>query len=212
MIHNDLIPYVIEKTGRGERAMDIFSRLLRDRIVFVHSPIMDETASTIVAQLLFLANEDTKADIHMYVMCPGGSVSAGLAIYDTMQLIAPDVCSYCIGHAESFGAILLTGGTKGKRYVLPNATVMIHQPLIHGSIEGSVTDLDIEAKEMLRIEECLYELLSKHTGKDVDQIRTDCDRNYWMNAADSVAYGLADQILSTGLGSAVGIGNNESEK
>ncbi len=212
MIHNDLIPYVIEKTGRGERAMDIFSRLLRDRIVFVHSPIMDETASTVVAQLLFLANEDAKADIHMYVMCPGGSVSAGLAIYDTMQLIAPDVCSYCIGHAESFGAILLTGGTKGKRYVLPNATVMIHQPLIHGSIEGSVTDLDIEAKEMLRIEECLYELLSKHTGKDVDQIRTDCDRNYWMNAADSVAYGLADQILSTGLGSAVGIANTESEK
>ena len=212
MIHNDLIPYVIEKTGRGERAMDIYSRLLRDRIVFVHSPIMDETASTVVAQLLFLANEDAKADIHMYVMCPGGSVSAGLAIYDTMQLIAPDVCSYCIGHAESFGAILLTGGTKGKRYVLPNATVMIHQPLIHGSIEGSVTDLDIEAKEMLRIEECLYELLSKHTGKDVDQIRTDCDRNYWMNAADSVAYGLADQILSTGLGSAVGIANTESEK
>ncbi len=212
MIHNDLIPYVIEKTGRGERAMDIYSRLLRDRIVFVHSPIMDETASTVVAQLLFLANEDAKADIHMYVMCPGGSVSAGLAIYDTMQLIAPDVCSYCIGHAESFGAILLTGGTKGKRYVLPNATVMIHQPLIHGSIEGSVTDLDIEAKEMMRIEECLYELLSKHTGKDVDQIRTDCDRNYWMNAADSVAYGLADQILSTGLGSAVGIANTESEK
>ena len=212
MIHNDLIPFVIEKTGRGERAMDIYSRLLRDRIVFVHSPIMDETASTVVAQLLFLANEDAKADIHLYVMCPGGSVSAGLAIYDTMQLIAPDVCSYCIGHAESFGAILLTGGSKGKRYVLPNATVMIHQPMIHGHVEGAVTDLDIEAREMLRIEQRLYELLAKHTGKDVEQIRKDCDRNYWMDAASAVEYGLADQILSTGLGTTVGTAGSEADK
>ena len=212
MIHNELVPFVIEKTGRGERAMDIYSRLLRDRIVFVHSPIMDETASTVVAQLLFLANEDAKVDIHLYVMCPGGSVSAGLAIYDTIQLIAPDVCGYCIGHAESFGAILLTGCTAGKRYVLPNATVMIHQPLLHGSIEGSVTDLDIEAREMIRIEQRLYELLGKHTGKDVEQVRTDCDRNYWMDAAAAVEYGLADQILSTGLGTTVGTAGGDGKK
>ena len=197
MISNDtLIPFVIEKTGRGERAMDIYSRLLRDRIVFVHSPIMDESASTVVAQLLFLANEDAKADVHMYIMCPGGSVSAGLAIYDTMQLVKPDVCSYCIGHAESFGAILLTGGAKGKRYVLPNATVMIHQPMLHGDLHGSVTDLDIEAREMMRIEKRLYGLLARHTGRDLDQVRKDCDRNYWMDAATAVEYGLADQILT----------------
>jgi len=186
---------VIEKTGRGERAMDIYSRLLADRIVFVGGNVDDSTANVVVAQLLFLSNEDPHADVHMYINSPGGSVSAGLAIYDTMQFIRPDICTYAIGMAASMGAVLLAGGAAGKRSTLPSGRVLIHQPLISGVLTGVATDLEIEAKEITRLRERLYQILAKHTGQSVEQIHKDCDRNKWLSAEEAVEYGCVDKIL-----------------
>ncbi len=191
-----LIPMVIEQTGRGERAYDIFSRLLRDRIIFVQGGVSDEMASVVTAQLLFLSNEDPKADIHMYVNSPGGSVTAGMAIYDTMQFVRPAVCTYCVGLAASMGSILLMGGAKGKRHILPNGRVLLHQPLIGGVIEGQATDLSIQAKEMLKIRKKLYKVIEDHTGQPADKVARDCERDFWLDAEEAVAYGCADKMLT----------------
>ncbi|QDU72713.1 ATP-dependent Clp protease proteolytic subunit [Mucisphaera calidilacus] len=190
-----LIPMVIEKTGRGERAYDIYSRLLKDRIVFLPGPVTDESANLIIAQLLFLSNEDAKSDIHFYINSPGGSVSAGLGIYDTMQFIRPQVATYCIGVAASMGAVLMMAGTEGKRHMLPNGRVLLHQPLMGGVMQGQATDLSIQAKEMLKTRERLYQIMSNHTGKDYDTIAKDCERDYWLDAEEAVTYGVADAIL-----------------
>lgn len=190
-----LVPIVIEQTGRGERSYDIYSRLLRDRIIFVTGQVTDDMANLVVAQLLFLSNEDSEADIHMYINSPGGSVSAGLAIYDTMQYIRPDVATYCVGMAASMGSVLLSGGTAGKRYTLPNSRILVHQPLISGVLTGPATDLDIEAQEILRLSRRLYEIISKHTGKPVDIVEKDCDRNKWLDAGEAIEYGCVDKIL-----------------
>ncbi len=192
---SSLVPIVVETTGRGERAYDIYSRLLKDRIIFLGGPVMDEVANVIVAQLLFLSNEDSKQDIHFYINSPGGSVTAGMAIYDTMKYLRCDVSTYCIGLAASMGSILLMGGTKGKRYMLPNSSVMLHQPLIRGRITGPATDLEIEAEEMLRVRSRLYDIIVDHTGKDMDTVTKDCDRNHWMDAQQTIDYGVADKIL-----------------
>ncbi|GAB4194232.1 MAG: ATP-dependent Clp endopeptidase proteolytic subunit ClpP [Phycisphaeraceae bacterium] len=190
-----LVPTVIEKTGRGERVYDIYSRLLKDRIVFLGGPVTDDTANLIVAQMLFLSNEDAKSDIHFYINSPGGSVSAGLGIYDTMQFIRPKVATYCIGMAASMGAVLLMAGEKGKRYVLPNSRVLLHQPLMGGVIEGQATDLGIQAKEMVRTRDRLYRIMREHTGQDAETIARDCERDKWLDAEEAVAYGVADSIL-----------------
>jgi len=196
MIENQhLVPIVIEKTGRGERSYDIYSRLLRDRIVFVTGGVDDEMANLVVAQLLFLSNEDPHTDINMYINSPGGSVSAGLAIYDTMQFVRPDVRTYCVGMAASMGSILLAGGAPKKRFTLPNSRVLIHQPLIRGTLTGPATELDIEAREIIRLRKRLYEILAKHTGQPIEQIERDCDRNKWLEAHEAVAYGTVDSIL-----------------
>lgn len=194
---NQLVPIVIEKSGSGERAYDIFSRLLKDRIVFVGGPVMDDMANLVVAQLLFLANEDPKADIHMYVNSPGGSVSAGLGIVDTMQFIKPDVATYIIGQAASMGSVIATCGTKGKRFALRNARNLMHQPLLSGVMEGQATDLQIEAEEMLRIRERLYTLYAEQTGQNMDKIMKDCDRNLWLDEKEMKDYGLIDGVLSS---------------
>jgi ATP-dependent Clp protease protease subunit len=191
----ETVPIVVEKEGRGERAYDIYSRLLKDRIIFLSDVVDTEMYSRVVAQLLYLANEDPKTPIRMYLNSPGGSVSDGLAIYDTMQLVPCDVETYCLGNAASMGAVLLSGGTKGKRFVLPHARVMIHQPLIGGVMRGVATDLAIEAREMMRIRDLLYQILGRHTGKPFEQIKKDCDRNFWMSAQEAVAYGICDQIV-----------------
>ena len=196
MHSNQLVPIVVEQTGRGERSYDIYSRLLKDRIIFITGGIDDEMANLIVAQLLFLSNEDPHADISVYVNSPGGSVSAGLAIFDTMQFIRPAVATYCIGVAASMGAVLLAGGQKGKRFVLPNSRVLVHQPLISGVLTGPATDLDIEAQEILRLRKRLYEIIAEGTGKDVDIIERDCDRNKWLDAQEAIDYGCADNILT----------------
>ena len=192
---SNLVPIVIETTGRGERAYDIYSRLLRDRVIFLGGPVDDETANLIVAQMLFLSNEDSKSDIHFYINSPGGAVTAGLAIYDTMRFLRCDVSTYCVGLAASMGALLLLGGTDGKRFILPNSSVLLHQPLIRGRITGPATDLQIEAEEMLRVRQRLYTIIAEHTGKEQEVIEKDCDRNYWMNAQESIEYGVADKIL-----------------
>ena len=194
---SSLVPIVIESSGRGERAYDIFSRLLKDRIIFVGGGVADEMANLIVAQLLFLANEDPKSDIHLYINSPGGSVTAGLAILDTMQFVQPDVATYIIGQAASMGSILACNGTKGKRYALRNARNLMHQPLIGGVMEGQATDLEIEAREMLRIRDRIYSLYSEATGKDVDTIAKDCERNKWLDDGEMLEYGLIDQVLTT---------------
>ncbi len=191
------MPYVIQQTGRGERQYDIYSRLLADRIVFLGDAVSDETANLIVAQLLFLSNEDPKADIHLYINSPGGSVSAGLAVFDTMRFIRCDVCTYCVGMAASMGAVLLAGGTKGKRHVLPNSRVLIHQPLIRGVVTGPATDLEIEAQEILRLRHRLYEILAEASGKPIETIEIDCDRNKWLDAAEAVEYGVVDTVLES---------------
>ncbi len=193
--NQNLIPIVIEKTGRGERAYDIYSRLLKDRVVFVGGAIDDEAANTLIAQMLFLSNENSHADIHLYVNSPGGSVSAGLAIYDTMQFLRCDVATYGIGMSASMGAVLLAGGTKGKRYVLPNTRVLLHQPLIGGLMQGTATDLSIEAREIIRLRNVLYRILSRHTGQDMARIEKDCDRNLWLDPSEAMEYGLVDKIL-----------------
>ena len=194
-VYNQNIPFVIETTGRGERAYDIYSRLLKDRIVFLGGSIGDELANLIVAQMLFLSNEDSKADIHFYINSPGGSVSAGMAVYDTMQYLRCPVATYCVGMAASMGALLLVGGQKGKRFVLPNSRVLLHQPLIGGVMEGSATDLAIEAEEIVRIRRRLYDIIATRTGKDLATIEKDCDRNKWLDARETIDYGLADTIL-----------------
>ena len=190
-----LVPIVIEQTGRGERSYDIYSRLLRDRIVFLAGPIDDNLANLVVAQLLFLSNEDPTAEISLYVNSPGGSISAGLAVLDTMRFIRCDVATYCVGMAASMGAVLLAGGTRGKRYALNNSRVLIHQPLIAGVVTGPATELDIEAQEILRLRQRLYEILAEATGQSPEQIERDCDRNKWLSAAEAVEYGCVDSIL-----------------
>jgi ATP-dependent Clp protease, protease subunit len=192
-----LVPIVVEQSGRGERAYDIYSRLLKDRIIFLGSPIGDEIASLIIAQLLFLANEDDKLDIHLYVNSPGGSVSAGLGIIDTMNFIKPDICTYIIGQAASMGSLIATSGTKGKRYTLPNSRNLMHQPLIGGVMEGQATDLEIEAREMLRIRERLYEIYANATGQKAAKIAEDCDRNKWLDDKEMLEYGLVDKVLTS---------------
>ena len=195
MQNNYLVPIVIEKSGRGERAYDIYSRLLKDRIIMLGGPVTDEMASIVVAQLLFLSNEDPKSDIQVYINSPGGSVSAGLGIIDTMRFIRCDVATTCIGMAASMGACLLAAGTKGKRAVLPNAQVMLHQPLIGGVLQGPATDLGIEAQHMLRLRDRLYKLMSEYTGKPPETIHRDFDRNKWLFAEEAVGYGCADRIV-----------------
>lgn len=192
---NQRVPFVIESTGRGEREMDIFSRLLKDRIVFLTGGIDDEIANLIVAQLLFLSNEDPKADIHLYINSPGGSVSSGLAIYDTMQYLRCDVATYNVGLSASMGAVILCGGTRGKRYLLPNSRTLLHQPLLGGVLQGSATDLSIEAEEILRLRKALYSIISSRSGKPIDVVERDCDRNKWLDSKETVAYGLADVVL-----------------
>ena len=189
------IPFVITKDGRTERAYDIYSRLLQDRIIFVRGGINDEMADAIIAQLMFLNSEDPEKDIDLYINSPGGSVSAGLAIYDIMQHIQADVRTHCIGLAASMGSILLVGGAKGKRFVLPNSRVLIHQPLISGVLSGPATDLEIEATEILRLRSVLYNILSSHTGQDASKIEADCDRNTWLDATEAIKYGCADKII-----------------
>ena len=188
-------PIVIEPTETGERVYDIYSRLLKDRMVFLGGVVDEERANLIVAQMLFLNSEDPKADIHFYINSPGGSVSAGLAVYDTMQFIHCDVSTYCVGLAASMGAVLLMGGARGKRYALPNSSVLLHQPLIRGNITGPATDLQIEAEEMLRVQARLYRIISSHTGKPLKQIEEDCDRNYWLDSKQSLEYGVIDKVL-----------------
>jgi ATP-dependent Clp protease protease subunit len=188
-----LVPYVIEKSGREERAMDIYSRLLKDRIVILGSQISDVVSNSIVAQLLYLQFEDGKADIHLYINSPGGSITAGMAIYDTMQYITCDVATYCVGQAASMGAILLTAGAAGKRNALPNARIMIHQPL--SGMEGTAADLAIHAKEVMRIKQRMNEILLKHTGQTLERIQADTDRDNFMLAEEAKAYGLIDHIL-----------------
>ncbi len=192
-LQSNLIPMVIETTSRGERAYDIYSRLLKDRIIILGSPINDMVASNIVAQLLFLESEDPDKDINLYINSPGGVVSAGMAIYDTMNYIKSDVATTCIGMAASMGAVLLTAGAKGKRAVLPNARVMIHQPL--GGVQGQASDIEIEAREIIRIKHSLSQILADNCGKPLDQILLDSDRNKWMDAEESVKYGAVDKVL-----------------
>ena len=193
-IQNTLIPYVIEQSGRGERGMDIFSRLLRERIIFLGTGVDDHVASVIIAQLLFLEAEDHEKDINLYINSPGGSVSAGLAIYDTMQYIKPQVSTICVGMAASMGAVLLAGGAENKRYALPHSKIMIHQPWI-GGLQGQTTDIEIHAKEMVKTRDKLYKILAKHTGKSTEQIMKDCDRDYYLTAPEAIDYKLIDEML-----------------
>jgi ATP-dependent Clp protease protease subunit len=191
-----LVPIVIEKSAKGERAYDIYSRLLKDRIVFLGGPVGDEIANLIVAQMLFLANEDPKNDIHLYVNSPGGSVSAGLSIIDTMRFVQCDVSTYIIGQAASMGSVIAACGTKGKRYTLPNARNLMHQPLLGGVMEGQATDIEIEAREMLRIRDRLYRIYADATGQTIDRIAQDCDRNKWLDEREMLDYGLVDKVLT----------------
>jgi ATP-dependent Clp protease protease subunit len=193
--HSQLIPMVVEQTGRGERAYDIFSRLLKDRIVFIGTGIDDEISNLIIAQMLFLQGEDAEKDISFYINSPGGSVTAGLAIYDTMQYLKCDVATYCVGQAASMGAVLLAAGAKGKRHALPNARIMIHQPW--GGVQGQATDISIQAKEILRLRDNLNNILAQHTGKSLDVISHDTDRDFFMSAEEARNYGLVDQVVTS---------------
>jgi ATP-dependent Clp protease protease subunit len=189
----NLVPIVVEQTARGERAYDIFSRLLRDRIIFIGSPIDDVDANLVIAQLLFLEAEDPDKDINLYVNCPGGSVTSGLAIYDTIQFVKPNVCTICMGQAASMGALLLAAGTKGKRSALPHARIMIHQPL--GGVQGQATDIDIQAREILRMREEINLIFAKHTNQSLDKIRRDTDRDFFMSAEQAKEYGIIDDVI-----------------
>lgn len=191
--NNNLVPMVVEKTERGERAFDIYSRLLKDRIIFLGTPINDAVASSVVAQILYLQAEDPDKDINLYINSPGGVVSAGLAVYDTMQYVSCDVATTCVGMAASMGAVLLAGGAAEKRNLLPNARVMIHQPL--GGVQGQASDIEIEAQEILRIKKLLAQILSKHSGKDEEQVMEDSDRNKWLTSQQAKDYGLVDNIM-----------------
>lgn len=192
---SSIIPMVIETDGRMERAYDIYSRLLKDRIVFIGSPIDDNVANVIIAQMLFLQMEDPEKDIHVYINTPGGSVTSGLSIYDTMQFIKPDVNTYCVGQASSMGAVLLAAGAKGKRYSLPHSRIMIHQPW--GGAEGSAVDIHIQSKEILRMKEDLEGILVKHTGQTPERIKADSDRDFFMSAEEARVYGIVDQVIAT---------------
>ncbi len=188
-----LIPMVIEQTGRSERAYDIYSRLLKDRIIFIGSQIEDNLANVVIAQLLFLQTQDPDKDIHVYINSPGGVVSSGLAIYDTMQYIKPDIATYCLGQAASMGALLLTAGAAGKRFVLPNSRIMIHQPM--GGFQGQATDIAIHAKEILKLKETLNGILAKHTGQSIDKIQVDTERDYFMSSQEAKEYGIIDEVI-----------------
>ena len=190
-----LVPMVIEQTSRGERSFDIYSRLLKERVIFIVGPIEDQMANLVVAQLLFLESENPDKDVHLYINSPGGSVTAGLSIYDTMRFIKPDVSTMCIGQAASMGAFLLSGGTKGKRYILPNARTMIHQP--SGGAQGQATDIEIQAKEILFLRERLNSLLGQHTGQSMEVIERDTERDRFMSAEQSVEYGLVDEVIAS---------------
>ncbi|BAP54444.1 ATP-dependent Clp protease proteolytic subunit [Thioploca ingrica] len=195
VVSNSLVPIVIEQSARGERAYDIYSRLLKERVIFLVGTVEDYMANLVVAQLLFLESENPQKDIHLYINSPGGSVSAGLAIYDTMQFIQPDVSTLCVGQAASMGALLLAGGTKSKRYCLPHSRMMIHQPL--GGFQGQATDIDIHAREILKVRERLNMILAKHTEQSIETIQRDTERDNFMAAEDAVQYGLIDKVLST---------------
>lgn len=188
-----LIPMVVEQTGRVERAYDIYSRLLKDRIVFIGTAVDDNVSNIVIAQLLFLAMEDPDKDVSIYINTPGGSVTSGLAIYDTMQFLKPNVCTYCVGQASSMGAILLAAGTKGKRYALPHARIMIHQPW--GGVQGVASDINIHAQEILKLRQTINEILAAHTGQSVDKIAKDTDRDYFMTADEAKQYGIVDEVI-----------------
>ncbi|RKY59683.1 MAG: ATP-dependent Clp endopeptidase proteolytic subunit ClpP [Candidatus Latescibacterota bacterium] len=190
-----LVPIVIEQTGRGERAYDIFSRLLRDRIIVLGSPIDDTVANLVIAQMLFLASEDPEKDVYLYINSPGGSISAGLAIYDTMQYIEPEVSTICLGQAASMAAVLLAGGTKGKRYALPNARVVIHQPWMYG-LQGAASDIQIHAREIVKLRSRINNILSEHTGQPLERIERDTDRDFIMSAEEAKGYGIVDEIMA----------------
>jgi ATP-dependent Clp protease protease subunit len=190
-----IIPIVIEQTGRSERAYDIYSRLLKDRIIFIGTIIDDHIANTVIAQLLFLQTEDPDKDIHIYVNSPGGIVSSGLAIYDTMQYVKPDIATYCIGQAASMGALLLAAGTKGKRFALPNSRIMLHQPM--GGFHGQATDIEIHAREILRMKDTLNKILSDHTGQPYEKIQADTDRDFFMSGEEAKEYGIVDEVIHT---------------
>jgi len=189
-----LIPMVIEQSGRGERAYDIYSRLLKDRIIFMGEQVVDDMANIIIAQMLFLESEDPDKDINVYINSPGGSITAGLAIYDTMQYIKPDIATICMGQTTSMAALLLAAGTKGKRYALPHGRVMIHQPL--GGAQGQATDIDIHAREILKMRDELNDILAKHTGQDIEKIRKDTERDYFMSSKEAKEYGIIDKVIS----------------
>ncbi len=191
------VPYIIENTGRGERAMDIYSRLLKDRIIFIGTPIDDGVASVVIAQLLYLQMEDPKKDIYLYINSPGGVVTGGMAIYDTINFLQCDVVTYCVGMAASMATVLLAAGTKGKRFALPNSRVMIHQPLISGALGGQATDIEIPARELLKLKDKLNRLLAQHCGRDLADVERDTDRDNYMSAEEARAYGLIDQVLET---------------
>jgi len=190
-----IIPFVIEQTGRTERAYDIYSRLLKDRIIFLGTAIDDSVANAVIAQLLFLQSDDPDKDIHIYVNSPGGIVSSGLAIYDTMQYVKPDIATYCIGQAASMGALLLTAGAKGKRFALPHSRIMLHQPM--GGFHGQATDVEIHAREILKMKDTLNRILTAHTGQPMEKIQTDTDRDFFMSGAEAKEYGLVDEVIHT---------------
>jgi ATP-dependent Clp protease protease subunit len=190
-----LVPMVVEQTGRGERAYDIFSRLLKDRIIFIGTAINDEVSNLVIAQMLFLQGQDAEKDIHLYINSPGGSVTAGLAIYDTMQFVKCEVTTYCVGQAASMGAVLLAAGAAGKRYALPNARIMIHQPW--GGVQGQASDISIQAKEILRLRDRINEILAEHTGKPLDTISKDTDRDFFMSAEEAKKYGVVDEVVAS---------------
>ena len=197
-IHNNhLVPTVIEQSGRGERAFDIYSRLLKERIIFLVGPVDDHTANLVVAQLLFLESENPDKDIYFYINSPGGSVTAGMSIYDTMEFIKPDVQTLCLGQAASMGAFLLSAGTKGKRFALPNSRIMIHQPLISGGLGGQASDIEIHARELLKLKEKLNKILADHTGKSIEEVERDTDRDNFMSAQEAMEYGLIDKVITS---------------
>ena len=195
--NNHLVPTVIEQSGRGERAFDIYSRLLKERIIFLVGPVDDHTANLVVAQLLFLESENPDKDIYFYINSPGGSVTAGMSIYDTMKFIKPDVQTLCLGQAASMGAFLLSAGTKGKRFALPNSRIMIHQPLISGGLGGQASDIEIHARELLKLKEKLNKILANHTGKSIEEVERDTDRDNFMSAQEAMEYGLIDKVITS---------------
>lgn len=195
--NNHLVPTVIEQSGRGERAFDIYSRLLKERIIFLVGPVDDHTANLVVAQLLFLESENPDKDIYFYINSPGGSVTAGMSIYDTMEFIKPDVQTLCLGQAASMGAFLLSAGTKGKRFALPNSRIMIHQPLISGGLGGQASDIEIHARELLKLKEKLNKILADHTGKSIEEVERDTDRDNFMSAQEAMEYGLIDKVITS---------------